>query len=55
MGLKFLILGACHLATLYLYEKRCGVVWLLYEVKEIRIRNAEFFLVKIEETYNFCH
>jgi len=34
MGFKFLILGACHLATLYLCEERCEVLWLLFEVKE---------------------
>lgn len=33
MGCKFLILGACHLATLYLCEKGCEVLWLLFEAK----------------------
>jgi hypothetical protein len=33
MVFKFLILGACHLATLHLVEKQCGVPWLLFEAK----------------------
>jgi hypothetical protein len=33
MGFKFLILGACHLATLYLREKGCEVPWLLFKAK----------------------
>jgi hypothetical protein len=33
MRFKFLILGAHHLATLYLREKGCEVPWLLFEAK----------------------
>jgi hypothetical protein len=33
MGFKFLSLGACHLATLYLGKKWCEVLWLLFEAK----------------------
>jgi hypothetical protein len=33
MVFKFLILGACHLTTLHLFEKQCGVPWLLFEAK----------------------
>lgn len=35
MGCNFLILGAFHLATLYLCEKGCEVLWLLFETKGV--------------------
>lgn len=64
MGFKFLILGACHLATLYLHEKGCEVLWLLFETKGgpqakkagkqcSRIRNTEFFSFLRLRKHNF--